>query len=58
MSAQEDAKGVQEAVRRIEEARQSDSKSLDLSGLELGAVPDSSGQLVNLQSLGSAQRKY
>jgi internalin A len=51
MSPKKGPKGVAEAVRRIEEAKRSGSESLDLSELELTAIPDSIARLVNLKTL-------
>jgi len=46
--AHQESEGWQEALRRIEEAQRSKAKSLDLSGLQLEAIPDSIAQLANL----------
>ena len=43
--------GYLEAERRIEEARQAGATELDLRDLKLTEVPDSIGQLTNLQKL-------
>lgn len=51
MSEQQDYPGWQEAVRRIEEAKRSNSTSLDLIDLKLTAIPDSIAQLSNLRKL-------
>jgi len=51
MSAQEGRKGLDEAIRRIEEARKSNSKSLDLSELELSNVPTSVWELSQIEEL-------
>jgi len=51
MSEEQDKKGVEEAIRRIEEARSTNATSLDLVGLSLSAIPDSLAQLASLQKL-------
>lgn len=51
MIGQEDVDGSLEAVRRIEEAKQSNSYSLDLSKLKLVAIPDSLFQFATLKAL-------
>jgi internalin A len=45
------SEGPREAQVRIEEARKTGKRDLDLSGLNLTAIPDSLGQLTNLQQL-------
>jgi hypothetical protein len=49
LRAQDD--GYAEAQRRIDEALASGATELDLSGLGLTKLPDSIGQLMNLQNL-------
>ncbi len=51
MPKQQDQNGLQEALKRIEKARHSNAFNLDLSGLNLVAIPDSVAQLTNLQLL-------
>ena len=51
MPEQQDNKGWQEAIRRIEEAKSTNAASLDLTNLALTAIPDSLAQLANLQQL-------
>jgi small GTP-binding protein len=43
--------GLNEATRRIQQAADSKAPSIDLSGLGLRVVPETVGQLANLQSL-------
>jgi internalin A len=43
--------GLQEAIRRIEEAKVSGAVTLDLSDLNLSGLPDSLARLANLQNL-------
>jgi len=42
---------TEEALRRIEEARKIGARKLDLSNLQLSALPESIGQLSGLQEL-------
>jgi internalin A len=49
MPVQEDSKGWQEALRRIEKARSSNSSTLVLCELNLTAIPESLRQLPSLQ---------
>lgn len=51
MSAQKENPGLQEALRRIEEAKRTNSASLDLSSLRLTVVPPSIGDLPQLRTL-------
>ena len=51
MSEQEVTQGWQEAVRRIEEAKESNATSLDLASLNLTAIPDSLAQIEKLKVL-------
>lgn len=51
MPEQRDNKGWREALRRIEEAKQSDNTKLDLNSLGLATIPDSLTQLTNLRQL-------
>ncbi|MGA2903781.1 MAG: leucine-rich repeat domain-containing protein [Candidatus Korobacteraceae bacterium] len=51
MSAPEGKKGLDEAMRRIEEARKSNSKALFLSGLELASIPSTVWELSHLEAL-------
>lgn len=47
-------KGTEEALLRIEKARKDSAQTLDLSGLELSALPETIGQLSQLQVLNLA----
>jgi internalin A len=51
MPGQEDTKGWQKALRRIEHARRTKSTRLDLSKLSLTALPETLSQLVDLEIL-------
>jgi hypothetical protein len=51
MSPRREMKGFEQAVRWIDEARDSKTRDLDLSGLNLNTIPDSLVQLSDLQSL-------
>src|SRR5579859_1433277 len=51
MPEQQDQNGLQKALNRIEEAKRSNATELDLSKLNLIAIPDSLSQLTNLQYL-------
>jgi internalin A len=51
MPEQHENEGWQKALRRIEEARRSNSTRLDLSGLDLTTLPESLGQLSQLKNL-------
>jgi internalin A len=51
MPAETENDGFAEAQRRIEEALRSNAPELDLSSLNLGAIPESLAQLANLQIL-------
>jgi len=55
--AYQDNEGWQEALRRIEKARRSKDKELNLDGLQLEAIPDSLVELTNLRSLSLANNK-
>jgi len=50
-SEDSDSPGWQEALRRIEKARNAKSSELNLGDLDLTSVPDSLGQLANLHTL-------
>ncbi|HZI57186.1 MAG TPA: COR domain-containing protein [Verrucomicrobiae bacterium] len=51
MPEQHENEGWQEALRRIEEARQSNARTLDLNLLKLTALPESLSQLTSLEEL-------
>lgn len=51
MPKQHENEGWQEAIRRIEEARRSNAKSLDLSQLKLTEIPESISQLSDITEL-------
>lgn len=51
MPKQQENDGFQEALRRIEEARRSNSTALNLGNLKLIAFPESLGQFSQLQYL-------
>ena len=45
MPPKRENEGFEEAVRRIDEAKHSEARDLDLSGLKLSTIPDSLAQL-------------
>ena len=51
MPEKQENDGWQEALRRIEKARRSNATELDLSRLNLTSLPESVGQLSQLQNL-------
>src|SRR5215475_14164687 len=51
MPEQHENEGWQVAIRWIEKAKRENATELDLSGLELKAVPESLGQLAQLHTL-------